>query len=255
MSSPLSYTGSAYKALVLLKAMAEGDTEEGVNVLASRVGLPPSTTHRILKLLVETGFAETRDGRYVLGPEIYYISYLIQEKNPLLKQGMKVIQKAAAESGETVALAQYTQTRHTLTFIASIDSIHPIRHVITLGKNEPLYLGAPGKAILAYLPSDIEEKIINESSGAKNASGIPIDFSKLREELEKIRQRGYAISKSERIIGAVGFGAPIIGPQNKMFGAVGITVPESRFNATGKEYGTLARSSADEISRALGVQK
>jgi IclR family acetate operon transcriptional repressor len=52
----------------------------------------------------------------------------------------------------------------------------------------------------------------------------------LRQELSKIRDRGYTCTHGQRTPGAVALGAPIQAPDNKVLGSIVITMPEQRFN-------------------------
>jgi DNA-binding IclR family transcriptional regulator len=49
------------------------------------------------------------------------------------------------------------------------------------------------------------------------------------EGVEDVRQRGYAITISQRIEGAVGIAAPIFCAGGQVLGSVGISMPEQRF--------------------------
>lgn len=246
-------SGSIKKALHLLTSMVEQNGSTGVRKLAIVTGMAPSTTHRILKELEVNGFVQSKDGSYSIGAEMYYLASLIQSHNPLYVVGMPLLKELAKESGETLALGQYFAASNTLTFIGTIESSHPIRHVLEIGKQEALYVGAHGKAVLAFLPEEVQERVIKQAVGKSTVMGIAVKPSKLRAELTEIKRNRYAISYQETIPTAYGFCAPVIGPEGMVLGGVGLTIPDSRVNIS--ENDEIARkvlSCANKISIALG---
>src|SRR3546814_14265980 len=96
----------------------------------------------------------------------------------------------------------------------------------------PLYWGASGKAILAFLPDDEIEQILRRE-GASPASGEkPPSLRARMAELREVRERGYAISEGQKLPGARGVAAPV-------FDAKGVRSEERR---VGKERVSTCRS-------------
>jgi DNA-binding IclR family transcriptional regulator len=245
--------GSVNKALLYLKVLAEHTEGLGVRKMASITKMPPSTAHRILKELVEGGFAQSKDGLYFIGPEMYYITYLVFNQNPFYTQAMPIIKELAEQTGETVALGQYFAGVNGLTFIGTIESIHPIRHVLDIAQSEVLYAGAHGKAVLAFLPQAVQDKVLSGCVNKFTVMGVPIDPEKVRKDLAEIRSRGYAITYQETVETAYGFSSPILGPGNVVLGVVGIAIPDSRVDLSQNHIvAQKVLACAKKISHALG---
>ena len=141
-------------------------------------------------------------------------------------------------------------------YVEQIESQHELRQVVEMGKRLPLWLGAPGKAILAYLEAHEIEAVIQglEHEGSRFfASGKPIGAGKLRHELIEVRKQGYAWSSSERLAGTNAVAAPIFDRYHRVVGAISLGGPESRFGRdTARKYGPMVRETADNISFQLG---
>jgi DNA-binding IclR family transcriptional regulator len=74
----------------------------------------------------------------------------------------------------------------------------------------------------------------------------------VEEECARIRAQGYACSRGQRIVGAVGLAAPVFDAAGAVFGDVCLTVPEARFDeALEPRYGGLLVAAAAEVSADL----
>ncbi|RQG94529.1 IclR family transcriptional regulator [Natrarchaeobius oligotrophus] len=92
-----------------------------------------------------------------------------------------------------------------------------------------LHLSSTGKAVLAWLPRERVEVII-DCHGLPQANENTITTKEdLFSELETIRERGYALNDQEEIQGTRAIGAPIK-TDDRVYGAVSISGPVSRLN-------------------------
>jgi DNA-binding IclR family transcriptional regulator len=198
----------------------------GVRHIAGALNLRPSNVHRLLGILVEEGFLQQdeRTARYSLGPELLRWAQIITARTPLREIALHEMRTLVEACNETVFLGVYDPRRREMMFAANVESEHPLRYVIELNQWMPMTAGASSMAILAYLPADQAEAIAGRSALA---------------ELNAVRRKGYAFSRSKRIAGAVGIGAPIFGAGGKVVGDLVITVPEQRFER--KDTERLAR--------------
>jgi DNA-binding IclR family transcriptional regulator len=110
--------------------------------------------------------------------------------------------------------------------------------VVDLHQWLPLHAGATGLAILAYLPEEERQRIY--AAGLDKATPATIvSVTELEKELEQVRLRGYALTMSQRVQGAVGFAAPVFDSSGVVCGDMCLTLPEQRFQA-GKFADSLA---------------
>ena len=73
----------------------------------------------------------------------------------------------------------------------------------------------------------------------------------LEEDLEGIRQRGYAVTHDELEIGLSGVAAPVFGPDDDVVAAVGVSGPTARLEQRAEEIGQLLLQHARTLSRRL----
>jgi len=117
--------------------------------------------------------------------------------------------------------------------IARVESSNPIRFVSPIGESVPLYSGAAGKAILAFIDEDERRKVIEDLKAAGTqvyASGRAITVEEIQEQIDGIRRDGFAISESERVAAAATVAAPILSGR-RVIGSISVTGPVHRFSA------------------------
>jgi DNA-binding IclR family transcriptional regulator len=141
-------------------------------------------------------------------------------------------------------------------FIAQVPSTLEVRMMVELGKSHPLWCGAQGKAILAYMEESEVEAVMNEliKSGTRVlASGTIIDIDGLSKELAEIQRQGFAVSFAERVPGAAAVAAPIFERDRRVVGAIAIGGPLQRFAPDiVNRFGRLVSQAATEISLEFG---
>ncbi len=218
--------------------------------LSARLGVPKSTLHRFLLSLETHGVLrrDPLDRRWRLGYRPLVWGRLAAHSS-LCRIARPVMEKLAAETGETVLLTVYENFE--VVCLEKVDSAHAVRLAMEIGTRRPPHAGASSKILMAYLPETEIEAII--------ARGLPrlctntiTDPVELRAELAQIRVRGYAVSREETDAGAWGVATPIWGPRGEVIAALGIAGPIFRLTrGLTQEYVVKCRQAADQISRML----
>ncbi|MER5184686.1 IclR family transcriptional regulator [Streptomyces sp. NPDC002896] len=235
---------------ILTLMVDSGKQTYGVRELGNCLGVSASTAHRLLSDLEELGMvARTPTGSYRLGMEFLRLAWTANTRFPLREAADDILAELAERSGESSFFAVYNEQRRQMMFAVSVESSHPLRYMVPQGVWLPLHAGASGLAILAFLPQEVRNEITRGSLDALTERTV-VDADQLDERLAHIRRDGYAISHGERIDGAIAVAAPVMGPAEVVIGDVGITIPESRFNAaTTSDLTVLVRQSADALTR------
>ncbi|MCY1553649.1 beta-ketoadipate pathway transcriptional regulator, PcaR/PcaU/PobR family [compost metagenome] len=110
----------------------------------------------------------------------------------------------------------------------------------------PLHVGAPGKAILAFL---------SEAAVAEILRAIPAEQERdqLKAALRTIRRNRYAISLGELVAGGASVAAPVFDRESKVVGSVALAIPQARLTKVLQaEYIQQVLATAGGISVALG---
>ncbi len=203
----------------------------GVTDIASKVSLPKSTTHRLLRAL-ENRWLVTQDietQRYTLGIGLVALaSSVLQEKNLLLATSQVSMERLRNSSGETVCL--HIAFGLESICIRQVESPHPIRYTSEIGKPVPLYSGASGKLLLAYMPDNLVDRLIEITHLAPLTSNTITDPNELRSQLVTIRHKGYSISFEETSPLSAAVSAPVRDRRNQVIACITIHGPRMRLH-------------------------
>jgi DNA-binding IclR family transcriptional regulator len=169
------------------------------------------------------------------------------------KAALSVMKDLAEKTAETINLNIVRERRRVC--IEKIESKHDIRHFVELGRPVPLYAGASGKVLLAHLDQAEIAAIIAEGLLPLTPHTV-VSVVKLQQELAEIRQRGYATSADERVVGAASVSAPIRDAAAHVVAGLTISGPSYRFphDSVGRFIDLVVAGAAD-ISFALGAPK
>jgi DNA-binding IclR family transcriptional regulator len=94
----------------------------------------------------------------------------------------------------------------------------------------PLYATSGGKILLAWLPAAEREAYLRNVSLRPRTEKTIRSVSVLRRQLQVVRDEGVAWSWGEFTAGLVGVSVPVLDVHGRAIAALGITLPESRFD-------------------------
>jgi len=255
MISEVTSTGTVDRVALLLKVLAESEGEASVAQVSDKMKLPTSTTHRLLGLLVNTGLAERgqRPGTYRVGLEFLRLGGLVVSRAEVTAVADSFMQRVAEGTGETCLFNLYVPSDQKAMIVKVIYGHHPLRFEQELYKMSSLVYGALGRGILAFLPDDQIGQILAKHEHSP-LTGRPLsDVRGLRRELAIVRARGYAVSKGQRTIGAVGLAVPVFNGTGSVLGSLCITIPETRFAATSElKLANILVEQATKLSATFG---
>jgi DNA-binding IclR family transcriptional regulator len=119
-----------------------------------------------------------------------------------------------------------------------------------VGIRLPAHCIGLGKAMLAYREwEEIAPEL--EVSGLPSVTANTItDMDLLREELRKIRQRGYAYDEEESVEGLCCVAAPLRGGDGEVVAALSISAPAYRFEPRRQAYTKAVLEAARRISES-----
>ena len=122
-----------------------------------------------------------------------------------------------------------------------------------IGSIWPMYVGASGRVMMAFMPRHKVENIVRETKLARrNATRVPTK-DEIFADLIRIRRRGYLISAGETVEGGAAVAAPIIDRNERVVGAIAIRGPSTRLtHALLRQYAPLVQDATRKLSRDLG---
>lgn len=245
-------SGSGMRATDVLIALIDRP-EVGVSELSRIFGWSKSAAHRALATLAASGFVtlDPESRRYRLGPTALRLGLAALARADLHRLALPHLRRLRDRTGETATVTVLSDDERV--YVDQVESGHPVRQIIEVGTRAPLYVGASSKAMLAHLPDERREHVLEQGAGAPKADGSQVNADALRRELEVIRSRGFAISRGERVAGAASVAAPVFGHDAAVLGSISIAGVTARQSAADLEaLGPLVREAALALSHELG---
>lgn len=191
------------RGLGVLSAVADLGSVSAADI-ASRTGLPVSTTYRYLNSLVVAGLVSSKGGMFALGERLDLRSEPgVQSR--FRDAYREIMHGVAFRTRETVLLT--TRVHLSALVVYSVDSPQCMRMSFNVGNLMALYAGASAKTLLAYAPRGVQESVF-AASWEKFASNTPTKET-LRKQLPVIRSQGYCVTASEVDECAVAVGVPV----------------------------------------------
>lgn len=248
---------SVIKALQLLDLFTEDESELTLHDISIKANIPKSTAYRLLTTLESRGvldkIKETKhDARYRLGLKLLELGELVSSRLELRNIALPFMQTLAGEINEVIHLVIVNQDK--AIYIEKVDSNRALRLNTRIGKSSPLYIGSGPKLLLAFLPKDTRDRILSGKLESL-AGGQPIDQNKLHQELEVIRQKGYAYSIGEQDADTTGISYPIYDYRGKVIASLAVSGLSSYYEGENlKMIKEKSFETAREISQQLGYQ-
>lgn len=206
-------------------------TEEGpmtITEVANSLDRSPSNVLAHLRTLQERGFVVEEDNRYQPGLRYYEIGNRMKHNYPLYVHGTEPADELADETGEFVWLMVEEQGRgYSLYKTGGSDAVESGAY--TKRSQWHLNSTASGKVVLAHMDEERVNEVLDTHGLKQMTPNTVTDREELLEELESIREQGFARDEEEAAIGIRGVAVPVQGLDG-MIGTISISGPASRIN-------------------------
>lgn len=250
--TPGTLIQSVRRAAALLKAFDGGPAELGVGELSRKAQLHKSTASRLLATLEREGLLERVPGteKYRLGFLLVRLAGQATHFGDVRAAARPALVELAEASRETVHLAVLDGDE--VINIEQIVGTHIVREANWVGRRTPLHCVANGKALLAFQPAELIERVLAGLLPRYTERTIA-DPERLRAELAGVRRLGYATALGEIEEGLNAVAAPVRDASGQVVAAVSVSGPAYRVKAKDVvDLGALAVGAAAKISARLG---
>jgi DNA-binding IclR family transcriptional regulator len=138
-------------------------------------------------------------------------------------------------------------------YIEKLDSPEPLRIHSRIGASVPLYCTAVGKVMLAYLPDEERQKVVDELELRRFTESTVGSIQELQTQLARVRKDGFACDLEEHEPHIRCIAAPIWDHMGAVNASLSVTGPVMRMSTTRlREIAPLVREAGLKISRDLG---
>jgi len=216
------------RGLLILEILASHSRGLPLSTIARESGLAKSSTHRLLQTLIMNGYVRQdayHSDHYLPSFKLLTLSSQLIQDTDLSVIAHPHLEFLANMIGETVHLVLLDQDH--AVYVAKVESPNPIRMYSQIGNRAPLHCTGVGKAILAFMPTERQELVLNGELRPYTSHTLT-DPYKLRAHLEQIRQQGYAVDNGEHEENVRCIAMPLLTSAGRVAGAVSIAAVSYR---------------------------
>lgn len=250
-------SSSLRRALDLLDYLAEAtESADGPTLaeIAQGVGLSKSTAHRLLSPLVDYGLVRrTSNGGYEVGVRAVHLAQVYLDRSDVRTIAAPLMAQLRKDIGETCHLVIPDGIE--VVYVAKAENPGPTAMASRVGSRQPFYCTAVGKAMLAEMPSEMLDRVVDGGLESKTAHTLTTR-SAIESELEQAQARGFAVDNAENELGIRCIGASIKDGTGTVVAAISVSGPDGRMTVDRiDEVGASVTAAASEISRQLGYRR
>lgn len=236
------------RALGILRELGREPGGLTLTELSHRVGLAPSTSHRLLTTLETHRFARLSpvDNRWRVGVETFSTGAAFARARDVVEIARPSLESLRDRTGETANL--FFSDLNEVVCMVQIESAHQMRALFTVGGRLPMHATAAGKVMLAFMRDDMAARLVRGSGLPQLTERTIASPDAMLAELKVIKGRGVALDNEEHAIGLRGAASPIFDEAGGVVAAVSVAGPTARLNATAH-----AEAAAETLSAARAI--
>lgn len=197
------------RAFDVLKTIAGSRSDLGISELARQLDLSKSTTHGLVRTLLDIGALEhnLRNKKLCLGPLIVELAFHSWNYLRIREQAQPELNRIRDQIGETVFLGLLSQDKATI--IATAEAVKPLKISSPPGTSIPLLSGAVGKVALAQRSPEDAAAYLQSRLLPRFTENTIIRTEDYLLEVDRVRRRGFALDDEEYLPGVKAIAAAL----------------------------------------------
>lgn len=224
----------------------------GITDLATRLDRPKATIYYHLQTLQERGYVVRRDTEYDLGLRTLRLGARARTRRRQSGVVESGLHRLASEANEVAVFGIEEQGQAVITDIG-----RPLNNnlevSLSVGSRWPLHASALGKALLAALPDERRESLLEGYEFEEFTEATITNETTLRDQLATVRTEDQAHNRGEFEPDVHGIAAPVTDTDATPVGSVGIVGPASRLYSDRftHELPHLVKRTAERLGQEL----
>jgi DNA-binding IclR family transcriptional regulator len=249
---PQSSPRSAMRIPQLLSLLAGEPEGATLSQISARTLTPKSSLLALLRGLLQSGFLQSREGRYVIGPEAVKLAAAILAQHKFPDAVRPVVDALALATGESALLARLDPDAGAAVYIHKAESRNALRFIAEVGSREPLYSSAVGRVLLAFQPREWREAYLRRTKLVPLTPKTETRRRELARLVDAARSDRLAVSHEETIEGVTGIAAPVFDSAGEVLAGIVIGAPTLRALSHLRELQQNVCDAARKISQLMG---
>ena len=210
----------------MIRAFDGDHSRLSLSEVAAGAGLSRAAARRFLHTLVHLGYMRTAGGRFSLRPKILELGYAYLSSLTLPEVALPHLEELVAEVRESSSVSELDGGD--VVYIARVPTKRIMRVTICVGTRFPAYATSMGRVLLAAQPEAWLDAYLSSAS-LYHLTGHTITTARgLRQELRRVRARGWALVDQELEEGLRSLAAPIRDWDGRVVAAVNVSTHAGR---------------------------
>lgn len=253
------YSQSLERGLAILGCFTPGRPVLGIADIADTLEMSRSTAHRYVITLVALGYLEQGASRkYRLGLRVTDLGMSALNATGLREHARPYLEELRQRTSYTTSLAVLSGAE--ILYVDRAPSFRRERPAtgpdLAAGSRLPAYCTAMGKLLLANMPHAEQRELLAAIKPAKCGPNTITSKRALREELEQIREAGFAVNDGELAEGLIAIAAPVRNEAREVVAAINLTANSATITLEEMvdAFSSHLTATADRIARRLGYR-
>lgn len=213
---------TTFRILEAIKARDGGTVTE----LTEEFDLSKSSIYNYLKTLEHEGYVIREGDTYRIGLRMLDLGGYARHRERIYQLAKDRVTQLANDTGEMTNLLVEENGRGI--YLHRANGENAVKSDSYIGHRVHLHNTALGQAILAHLPRERAEEIIDRHGLPETTGNTVTDRAELFDRLERVRKEGVAFDDEERLVGLRCVATPIVNMNDEVEGAISISGPTSR---------------------------
>jgi len=193
---------------------------------AELAGLTRATARRILLTLEHLGYVKSNGRRFAPTAKLLSIGYAYLSSLDLWEVAEPYMEELAERTGESCSASILDGPE--IVYVARVPSKRVMAIALSVGSRLPAHATSMGRVLLANLPPEELDLYFRTSRREQLTARTLVDEAALRELLDKIHCRGWALVDQELEMGVRSIAAPIRDLRGNVLAAMNVSTHAGR---------------------------
>ena len=241
---------SSLRSFEIAEAVADSPKPVTLDYIARTTGIPKSTVHRLIKVMVDANvlLREAGPKSYSSGARLSSMIVGVMGRSTLQDKRRVILKWLVDQIGETCNFTTMASTD--LLYVDRVEAEWPLNLTLQPGSKIPIHCTASGKMFLSRIPARLRRRILYGAPLERFTPKTVTDPMQLEKELARIRKTKISTDDEGFLAGLIAVAVPVYGRDRRIIATVSVHAPTARMSlARAVEHVPLLKRAAADLGR------
>lgn len=243
------FMASLARGLLVLSAFSEQKQSQSITEISKITGLSRAAVRRCLYTLVQTGYARQENTGFMLEPKVLTLGYAYLSSTSIVDAAQPFLDRIRNQLHESSSIGVMEDDQ--VFYVGRSEATRVMSMSLRVGSRLPAYCTSMGRVILANMPKDKVESILDKTELKAYTNKTITTKSALLTVLEETKKLGYSIVDQELEEGLRSIAVPVFDQQNNVVAAINVGTHAGRVTMAELKGRFLAeiKDASNELSK------